>query len=406
MNRRLVVLIACFFAVLISYSIRYGYGVLLPKMLPSLDISKTEAGVIYASFFIAYTVFSPLLGLMGDRFDVRLLLTAFAAVLGTGTFLMAYASSLTRASLFFTLAGIGSAACWAPVMALAQRWTSDKHRGKTLAFVDIGSALGIVGSSTILPQIVSAHDWRAGWITLGSLGFAVSLMLFLSVKNSPGETSEPRLLKFEQRTREPVVKVYLKLLRNRVFWLIGLAYLLTGFTVIIPFTFLTTFAEQELNFPYATAARFVLIIGICAIISKISLGSLSDKTRRINIMMSCALLIAAGCLGMALHSGLTLIIFTIVFGIGYGVVWAMYAASASDYFSKELAGSIVGLWTLYLGVGSTISPIIAGWLADTTGTLSWSFVMAAAGAVVSVVLLIPVWRLSQGNYPGKEKPYP
>ena len=70
----------------------------------------------------------------------------------------------------------------------------------------------------------------------------------------------------------------------------------------------------------------------------------------------------------------------------------MYAAAASDYFSKKLAGSVVGLWTVYLGIGSLLSPIIGGWLADTTGTLQWSFLLAMAAAVVSLLLLVPVWR--------------
>ncbi len=100
MERRIVVLIACFFTVLIAYCIRYGYGVLLPDMLVSLEISKTEAGVIYAFFFIAYTVFSPLLGTLGDRYSLRLLIVIFVLVLGAGTLLMAFASSLIQAILY------------------------------------------------------------------------------------------------------------------------------------------------------------------------------------------------------------------------------------------------------------------------------------------------------------------
>ena len=67
MTRRHAVLTACFSTVFISYAVRYGYGILLPKMLPTLEISKTEAGAIYSSFFIAYTVASPVLGLLGGR---------------------------------------------------------------------------------------------------------------------------------------------------------------------------------------------------------------------------------------------------------------------------------------------------------------------------------------------------
>lgn len=394
MNRRLAVLVACFCTIFTSYAVRYGYGILLPEMLPALVISKTEAGVIYASFFMAYTVLSPVLGLLGDRYNVRLLLTVFVAVLGTGTFLMAYSSTIAQASLFFILAGIGSAVCWAPTMALAQRWTSDKHRGKTLAFIDIGSAMGIVGTSTAVPMVVTAHDWRMGWMSLGVLGFAVAALNLLAVRHHPGESPNLRQSNPRQHIGESVGVVYLKLLRDVRFWLIGLAYLLTGFSIIIPFTFLSTYAVQEMAFSYEAGTRLITAIGVGAIVGKLTLGPLSDKIGRIKVMMLCALLIAVGSLGMAYGEGMALTSFTAVFSLGYGAAWSMYAAAASDYFSKESSGSIVGLWTVYLGIGSIISPIIAGWIADTTGTLSWSFVLAAAGAVISLLLLAPMWRAS------------
>ena len=402
MDRRLAVLVACFCTIFTSYAVRYGYGILLPEMLPTLAISKTEAGVIYASFFIAYTIFSPVLGLLGDRYNVRLLLTLFVATLGTGTFLMAYSSSIIQASLFFILAGIGSAVCWAPTMALAQRWTSDKNRGKTLAFIDVGSSLGIVGTSTAVPMIVTAHNWRAGWMSLGALGFAVAAINFLAVRNHPGEQPKLRQKRLGQHSGEPVSVIYMKLLRDIRFWLIGLAYLLTGFSIIIPFTFLSTYAVQELAFTYEAATRLITVIGIGAIVGKITLGPLSDKVGRIRVMMLCALLIAGGSLGMAYGQGIRLIVFTAIFALGYGTVWSMYAASASDYFSKESSGSIVGLWTVYLGIGSILSPIIAGWIADTTGTLSWSFVLAAAGALISLFLLVPMWRASPASLPQRQ----
>ncbi|MFC1942835.1 nitrate/nitrite transporter, partial [Chloroflexota bacterium] len=357
-------------------------------------------GVIYSSFFIAYTVLSPVIGLMGDRYNARLLITVFVAILGAGAFLMAYASSIIQASFFFTLAGIGSAACWAPVMALTQRWTSDKHRGKTLAFVDVGSASGIILTSATMPLIVSAYDWMAGWRSLGILGFVVTAICFFMIKSKPDEQSKFNTAGLQQQTREPISVIYKRLLGDKIFWLIGLAYMFTGFSVMIPFTFLSTYASQELSFSFAAAARLITVVGVGGVVGKITLGPLSDKIGRIQVMMMCALLIAVGTAVMAYSHGITLTIFTAIFGLGYGALWSMYAASASDYFSKGAAGSIVGLWTFYLGVGLVISPIIAGWIGDTTGTLSGSFLMAAAGAVVSFLLLVPVWRkITQGDSP-------
>ena len=134
-KRAVAVIIAGFFTLFIAYAVRYAYGMLLPEMLQTLSISKAEAGVVYSSYFIAYTIFSPILGVLADRHDVRTILTVFVAILGAGAFLMSYSSSVLNASLFFTLAGIGHSACWVPVVALIQRWVSDRRRGMALAFI-------------------------------------------------------------------------------------------------------------------------------------------------------------------------------------------------------------------------------------------------------------------------------
>jgi len=401
MNKRaLAVFIACFCTVFMAYAIRYSYGVLLPEMLPFLAISKTEAGVIYASYFTAYTIVSPVLGFLADRYDVRFLITLFTVLLGAGTFLMAYSSSTVQASLFITLAGIGSAACWVPVMALAQRWAGDRRRGMTLAFIDVGSSLGVVWTGSAVPLIVMAYSWRMGWMSLGIMALLLAIINFSMVRNPPVEKSGLRNINLEQRTREPISTIYNRLLRDTRFWLIGFAYMLTGFSIIIPFTFLSTYAVQELAFPYEAATGLITVIGITAMVGKLVLGPLSDKVGRIKVMMLCAVLIGAGSLGMAYSRGSILILVTTIFGLGYGAVWSMYAASASDYFSREYAGSIVGLWTVYLGIGSIFAPIIAGWIADTTGTLAWSFVLAMAGAVISLILLLLVRRMAPGGATG------
>jgi MFS family permease len=386
------VLIACFCTVFIAYAVRYGYGVLLPEMLPSLAVSKAGAGVVYASFFVAYTVFSPLLGLLSDRYNSRVLISLFVGLLGVGALLMAFSTSIVKASVFFTLAGIGAAACWAPVMAVARRWTGEKSKGRTLALIDTGSALGIIATSSAVPALVVVHGWTTGWVSLGAAGLAVAAVDLLFLRHGPGGPPGPG----------PAARPYpgtavrgalSGLLVDFRFWLIGLAYLLTGFAILIPFTFLSTYAVQEMSFPYQAAAGLLTVVGASAIAGKLILGPLSDKIKRIRVMMICAALIAAGALGMAYGRGGALpYVFTVIFGLGYGAAWSMYAAVASDYFPGDMTGSIVGLWTVFLGAGSIVSPVAAGWLGDTTGTLASSFVLAAAAGVLSLLLLVPVWR--------------
>jgi MFS family permease len=397
MNKRLV-LTACFLTGFVAYAINYGYGILLPEMLGPLNITKTDAGVIGSAFYIAYTLASPLCGFISDRYGSRWLLSSFMVAMGIGAFLMSQASSLLMASLFFAVAGIGSAARWAPVMALAQKWTSHENRGRTLSFIDIGSALSIIAMGALVPVIIREYDWRAGWMILGAMGIAVGVFNFLVVKNPPDmlQTKLPDKSILVKNAQIPLAG----LLSSGKFWLFGMAYLFIGFSYPVPFTFLTTYAVQELSFPYTIAASLSAIIGIGGIISKITIGPLSDKTGRLKMILLCSFLMCMGILGMAYGKIITPFISTLIFSLGYGAIWAMYAAAASDYFAKESSGTIIGLWTLFFGAGSIISPTIYGWLADLTGTLKWSFGLGAAALLVSIVLLLPLWRKrKQGNSP-------
>ena len=392
MSQRAVgVLFACFAIIFVHYAIRYSYGTLLPEMLPALSISKAEAGMIYSSYFITYTALSPVLGLLSDRYDVRIILTLFVALMGAGAFLMAYPTSQLQASIFFGVAGVGCSACWAPVMGLAQRWTPEGRRGASLALVDAGSSLGVMAAGAVTPLIVVAYDWRVGWMSLGVLAFILAIITFFLVQNHPRAQTNPASPEGGKQRLTGVT--YKELLGDARFWLIGVAYLFTGFAIMVPFAFISTYAVQELFFPYDSATRLVTLIGLGGVIGKLTLGPLSDTLGRIKILVISAILIAGGNVAIAYSRGWMLMAVTFIFGLGYGACWAMYAACASDFFSRQAAGRIIGLWTVYLGIGLMLSPLLAGWIADATGTLMWSFLIAAAGGIASLLLLLPLLRV-------------
>jgi len=178
------------------------------------------------------------------------------------------------------------------------------------------------------------------------------------------------------------------LLRDIKFWLIGLSYLLLGFSTVIPYTFLSTYAVQEVRLPYELAARLITMMGAASLLGKLGLGSLSDVLGRIRLMMLCGVIVGVGSLGMVYcQRFLTLGLFSLMFGLGQGGTWPLYAACARDYFPKGSTGTVVGFWTLLLGIGSIISPITAGWIADITGTFTWSFILGMATAMIASLLL-------------------
>ncbi len=397
-RRALAVLTAGFFTIFIAYAIRYGYGLLLPRMLPTLGITKTQAGAIYAAYFTAYTVCSPILGLLSDRYDMRVLLTLFTGLLGGGAFFMAYADSVLKAGLFFTLAGVGHAACWAPVVTLAQRWVPEQRRGTALGIVSLGGGVGMAAWSLFLPVIVGRYDWKAGWISMGVFSLLVAVLNFFAVRSQPEPARREKISRTAASPVRTALQTCWQLIKIRHFWYIGLAYLMVGFVTLVPYTFLSTFATEVMHLPYAAATRFITVIAVAGMVGKIVLATWSDSLGRVKVMIICAALMAAGCAGMAWGGSVLMFhLYSALFGMGFGAVWPVYAAAAPDFFPKSVAGSVIGLWTVLLGIGSIVSPLVCGWTIDRSGAYHLAFLLGTVTAVASIGLLLPVRGVSRSE---------
>lgn len=382
------IIVAAFFTISIAYSVRYGYGMLLPGMIATLGISKAEAGLISSAYFCAYTVCSPFLGAMSDRVSARFLLAGFSAVLAGATFTMAYVDTVETAVVVFALAGVGHASCWAPVVGLVQKWVPDRKRGTALAIATTGSGIGIAVWSLWLPVVMAHSGYREGWMQMGMFGFFVSLLNLMLVRNPPpmsaedcgggvggGATATP----------------YFRLLRSKKLWLVGLSYACIGFAVLVPLTFLGVYGTEMLKLQLSESTRFFTVIAGAALFGKLSLGVLSDRFRRISVMIACGLCIGGGCLGMVLlPSSLGKHLAVAVFGIGFGAVWPVYAAAAVDFFHKNLAGAVIGIWTVFMGIGSLVSPLLCGLTIDISGAYTLAFQLGCGIALLSVLFLLPL----------------
>ncbi|MEM3641301.1 MAG: MFS transporter [Candidatus Bathyarchaeia archaeon] len=391
-SRSASILLIGFFIVFIHYSIRYSYGILLPKMEPSLNISKFESGIIYTSYFVGYTVFSVPLGIFVDRFDARKLIAFFLLILGLGTFFMSLSSTLIEASLSFMLAGIGCAACWVPVVVVVQRWF--KKRAFAVSIANMGAPIGFALTGVIVPLLVKIGGWRLGWRVFGATSILLAPITWLSIRSYPENYAK----KGNGISKDFLKKAYATIVKNIKLWLAGFSYMFVGFYIMVPFTFLSAYASQEMPIVYDYASMLVSMIAFGAIPGMLILASLSEVIGRLKIMVLCGCISTIGILGIAsaqFFPGLEFTILalsTVFYGVGYGAVWPLYAVYVSDIFSMEYGGVVLGLMTIFLGVGCMLSPPVAGWVADTTGTLRSSFLVASAVSVLSVLCLLPMWK--------------
>jgi OFA family oxalate/formate antiporter-like MFS transporter len=171
--------------------------------------------------------------------------------------------------------------------------------------------------------------------------------------------------------------------------LIGASYFFISLGVYIVSDFIVTYGVVELKVPYPVASTFISIMALTSIVGGFVLMTLSDYIGRAKSLVIIHSLLALSILFIILAKGdISLLRIGIGwFGFIYGPIFPMYAACARDYFPKEVAGTVIGLLTLFYGIGAMVGPIMGGHLTDLMGTFRWSFGIGAIAALSAGILI-------------------
>jgi sugar phosphate permease len=393
-----LVLTACFATVFIHYSIRLGYGILMPEMILSLQITKAQAGIIASSFYLAYSIFAPIMGFMVDRVNARILLVASPAVFAVGTFFMGRPQTLFQACLSFFVVGVGASAMWTPVVTLVQRWFESRRRGMALGILSFSYAIGYGIMGIALPLLVAQYGWRVCWFLLAALAILLVPLNGIFIRSRPqdlhlkpwGEGSETTP---QTPAEHPLSNIpFRALLRWPSLWVTGISYFFIGFSAYVVNLFIVTYGNLELKYTFAQAAQLASAIAFSGIPGALLIPFLSDFIGRkrclvfINAGMtvSILLIIWAGSTRSALMAAVS------VYGVFYASVWPMYAAAAADFFPREATGTVLGFWTIFYGFSLALAPVGGGYIADVTGTFNYSFLAGAISGCLATLFLLPL----------------
>lgn len=400
-----VILAVCFVNLFVSYSIRLGYGIVLPEMIRTMDITRRQGGDIFNAYLFAYICFSPFTGYLTDRLGARRIIPLFGIVLGIGTLLMGTSKNVAQASIFFAMVGAGASAMWTPILTVVQRWFFVKRKGMALGILSAGFGLGFATMGQLFPVIVKRWNWQYCWYMLG---IAALIMIFINAiflrskpedkgllpwgtpPDSADETTSPASGKADQRGG--LRSSYKEMVTSSRFWFIGSSYFLIAGTLYIITTYMVDYARYQLGFPYAKASLLATVHGLGQIIGVLAIGIISDRIgRRMTIFFS-NIFIAVGIFSVVLAGNNETWLFASIAFIGafYGATFPMYGATGGDYFRKEIMGTVIGALTFFYGIGAIIAHRAAGHIRDVTGSFTIPFVIAIALALLAAVLILCV----------------
>ena len=348
---------------------RFVYTPILPGMMEELGLSASNAGLIASANYLGYLVGA--LVAAGGWAHGRERMVVFGA-LAASTLLVALMGAVETMTPFLVirfLAGVASAFVMVFMTSIVFSHLARSGRAGFEAVHFGGVGLGIAGSSILMAAIVTIHaGWTAAWFWSGALSLAgFVLVAFLANEGPVGGANSKR---------EPALP------RNASLAKIILSYGLFGFGYVITATFIVAIVRQG-GESRVFEAMVWLATGLTAVPS---LFVWQRVARRSNVYSAYAIACLVEAVGVAASVAVTGRIGPLAGGILLGATF-MAPTALGIQAARQLAPlstrKVFAIMTAAFGLGQIIGPIVAGIIAEWSGSFFVPSMLAAGVLVLS-----------------------
>ncbi len=381
----------------------FAYSLFVQPLQESMGWSRGEIMAGYTVFFVTMGLFSPLVGRVVDQRGARVVMPVGALTMGLGFALLSVMHALFMLYLGYVLIGIGAAGFGSvPCSAVVSNWFK-KSRGTAIGLMSSGIGAGGVIIPPLVGHLLTTVGWNGAYFTLALIVWlAIIPVSLIVIRTKPAE-----LGLYPDNATEPPVEsaggrgssldgIPLSIaIGTAAFWLIAMSFVLSAFGRM------GALQSQgpnliDLGFSAATAAVALSIIGFGSGVGKFIFGWLCDRTSlklagAIGILLQTAGILVI--LNVTSNSQMpTIWVYSLLLGLGAGSWLPIVSMLTSGSFGLRYYGSIFGVISLLLNVGTAAGPLVAGLMFDSMGTYRAAFIVCTILSIVAVPMILLVRR--------------
>jgi MFS family permease len=377
----------------------YTYGAYVVLLERDEGWSKTSLSAAYSMARLENGFLGPLEGWLVDRFGPRLVMSMGMLTFGGGFIVLSQVDSILAFLIAFGCLALGAGmSSFMPLSVAVVNWFNRK-RTTALATMQVGYALGGLAVPIVILSL-ETFGWRTTAFASGVLVIVIGLPLAQVVRHRPedyGLQVDGGLPKTPDGVRDVARRAPQQrdfrpreALRTRAFWLISLGHGSALLVVSAVTVHLVPHLHQSLGYPLPTAGLVVTLMTLMQLAGIVAGGFLGDRFSKRIIAACCLAAHALGLLLVAFATSLPMVVgFAVLHGLAWGVRGPLMASIRADYFGRAAFGVIVGLSSMITTFGNTLGPIVAGVLADNTGSYQVGLtVLALLSGLGSVFFLM------------------
>ena len=387
-------------ALLIALRVGYAYnwfsvGPALPSIGSEFSVGPAEWGVLVAAFLLGAGLLQVPAGFLSRRYGARSISLAGVGLLAVSTVGGAFAPTFVTVVVARLVAGIGAALFFSPAIGLVASLYPPGRRGLPVgtfsSAFSLGAALGILGSSLLVPEV----GWR-GALAFG--GLLLGLLVVLAIPMIPRTAGAPSAPATSAPGRLPVALVH------RGVWAIGLAFVGMEGATFATGQFIVPYGESVEGWSITLAGVVGMMFVLPSLFGGPVGGPMAERYRNHRTQLAGITLLGGGLIGFLPFVGLAGVVgIGIVFSFAYGMVYAiMYVL---PHFWREVPAEeiplAIGLFNSVQLAGGALVSFLFGWIvAVRSYPLAWEILAGMVLVSLAALALLPPTPAREAGPPG------
>jgi MFS family permease len=358
----------------------FSLPVFYTALVAELGWTRAQAAGGGSIVLLLIGVLGPAIGKLADRYTPKLVLLNGILVGALALTLLSYTQRLPLFYTFCAILGIGSAAVsLVPTSMLIAPWFPSR-RGLAVGVINAGVGIGGFLAPNLTRKLLAVGGIPQAFAGLAMCMAVPFFAVLLLAPQGPAAWSSERRAASTVKASE--------VLRMPMFWIFGMALFFSAHTL----TGIQQHLALYLTGQGAGAARAAFALSVllgASAFGKVAGGWIADRhSARASLLASivCLVTAIAGLLAVDPASALVYAC-AAVFGLGYGGVFNAPPLIAFEFFGTKGVGTILGMFMMFFGLGTSSGGLVAGAIFDRTQTYAASFTVSMISCSIGFVLL-------------------
>jgi MFS family permease len=392
MNRRGWIVVLAGTGLNLALGILYAWSVFSKQLVETAEKggfgwTKTQATLPYTLAIACFALMMVPAGRLQDKVGPRLVASAGGVLTGLGLVVASFASpALVWPAVvgFGLLAGAGFGLGYSAANPAAVKWFPPEKKGLITGIVVGGFGIAPVYIAPLSKYLLGEYGIPGAFRILGLafLVVATGCAQFIRNPEKPAASLKPAAAGAKSKDA-----TWREMIKSPMFYMLWVQYVCAATAGLMIIGHMAKIVAVQSAGAIKVGFVFVALLAIFNASGRIIAGVISDKIGRVvTLGIVCIMQASAMFFFPSFNSIGGFIVGSAIVGFSYGSCLSIFPAATADNWGTKNMGLNYGLLFTGWGVGGVLGPLLAGKIADSTGSYAGAYNVAGLLVMAAFVL--------------------